>query len=60
MSATFLAAASSRAADAASAVAAGGDGPLLAQPDFFAREHGAPLLRRNAGCLTPEGLPDEL
>ena len=35
-------------------------GPLLAQPDFFKRESGAPLLRRNAGFLTSGGLPDTL
>jgi hypothetical protein len=64
MSATFLAAAAVRAASAtaattASAFSAGGrSGGLLAVPGFFDREKGAPLLRRNAGFLSPEGLPD--
>lgn len=35
-------------------------GALLDQPDFFAREGGAPLLRRNAKYLTPGELPDGL
>jgi hypothetical protein len=33
---------------------------LVEQPDFFVKESGAPLLRRNAGFLSAEGLPDGL
>jgi|MDTA01.1.fsa_nt_gb hypothetical protein len=36
------------------------DGPLLSSPDFFVREGGAPLLRRNAGFLMPGDLPGPL
>lgn len=61
MSTSFLAAATSRAADAgATCSSTDANGPLLAEPDFFQREGGAPLLRRNAGFLNPGELPSGL
>ena len=56
--AAALEAASSGAAASAAGAASSGGG-LLSATDFFTKEGGAPLLRRNAGFLTPEfGLPD--
>ena len=55
-----LAAATALRADAATSattITLVGSG-LIAAADFFKREGGAPLLRRNAGFLTPDGLPD--
>ena len=45
------------------AFACTGGGGLLAEPDFFETEKGAPLLQRNNGYLvpgTPGGLPEGL
>ena len=36
------------------------DGGLLNSPDFFDKEAGAPLLRRNAGYLQPGDFPPGL
>ena len=55
MSESFPLAAAARVGAEPPPAAAGGG--LLASSDFFAREGGAPLLRRNAGFLRPEGLP---
>ena len=38
----------------------GSGGGLLDASDFFTREGGAPLLRRNAGFLSREGIPEGL
>ena len=54
--AAALANAAAPAAPAALAKAGG----LLAESDFFKREGGAPLLRRNNGYLKPDGLPEGL
>ena len=71
MSDSFLEAASSRAAEAMPASAddalAGGlaglslsGGGLVDAPGFWVKEAGAPLLRRNARFLTPDGIPAAL
>jgi hypothetical protein len=43
-------------APAPAAPAAGGSGGMMSEPDFWEKEKGAPLLRRNAGYL-PAGEP---
>ena len=63
MSASFLAAAAERAAavpGSAIVPAPLTGGGLMDAPGFWQKEQGAPLLRRNSGYLTPEGIPDDL